>query len=398
MVAKRKILIVHANATSPLRPIPIGGAEVTVAQLAGALRDGGRFDVTVASVSDEVSTVIELEKDGLQSVIFPIKRPSGFGGKKTFFQKAWWHLLDDYGAVPDEFGNFVRDAGFSVALLHNLSGFGWRVAKILNTNGVASILTIHDYYYICARMNAFVSGENCSAQCFSCGVYTTRRKDIFNYVQKIVFVSQEMIPKFEGVKTLNPSKVVVINNAVDSGRVDHFPRDWTETRYGFIGRNAPEKGLDLLIQAIARLPSKAKLVVGGGFSVADQVALTAGLDVDVEFLGFCRPEELFAKVDVLAVPSLWEEPFGRVVIEALAAGVPSVVSSHGGLPTTVLHGETGWIVPGDTVQDWVLVLGEIDKSSPDFAEKVKNFGRGLDAFSLKRYISSYYTLLEDLFS
>jgi glycosyltransferase involved in cell wall biosynthesis len=62
----------------------------------------------------------------------------------------------------------------------------------------------------------------------------------------------------------------------------------------------------------------------------------------VRFVGFQDPGALLAQVDVLAVPSLFPEPFGRGAIEALAHGVPVLAARTGGLPE-VVDESTGWL-------------------------------------------------------
>jgi glycosyltransferase involved in cell wall biosynthesis len=56
------------------------------------------------------------------------------------------------------------------------------------------------------------------------------------------------------------------------------------------------------------------------------------------------PTELYSAADLLVVPS-WEEPFGRVVIEAMAAGCPVLGTDSGGIPEIITHGVDGWLVP-----------------------------------------------------
>ena len=69
-------------------------------------------------------------------------------------------------------------------------------------------------------------------------------------------------------------------------------------------------------------------------------------------LGFRSNEEVqqvFRKAWAVAVPSIWEEPFGQVTIEAMMNGVAVIASSAGGLGALVRDGQTGFLVqPGDT--------------------------------------------------
>ena len=56
-------------------------------------------------------------------------------------------------------------------------------------------------------------------------------------------------------------------------------------------------------------------------------------------------KSLYAQADICVVPSLWEEPFGMVALEAMAVGRPVIASRVGGLASIVLDGETGFLVP-----------------------------------------------------
>ncbi len=126
---------------------------------------------------------------------------------------------------------------------------------------------------------------------------------------------------------------------------------------GYFGRLVPEKGIDTLVRAVARIGNPALLVIAGsGPSRAGIEALVAvqGLGGRVRFLGDRNPGEvaaLMCGVDVVAVPSrstpVWKEQFGRVLVEAMGCGVPVVASDSGAIPAVV--GDAGLIFPEDDV-------------------------------------------------
>ena len=107
--------------------------------------------------------------------------------------------------------------------------------------------------------------------------------------------------------------------------------------------NDPLKGLDVLVEAVEILrrqghhlevhytaamdhPSTADWMVNRGW--VDQNALPA----------------LYQEMDIAAVPSTWIEPFGITALEGMATGLPVLASNIGGLATTTVDGETGFLV------------------------------------------------------
>jgi glycosyltransferase involved in cell wall biosynthesis len=122
----------------------------------------------------------------------------------------------------------------------------------------------------------------------------------------------------------------------------------------FAGRLVREKGVDVLLRAFAlvqtKLPETKLVVCGEGpefpkiLALIDELQLNSG----VSMRGFVPPaqlRDLFRASSVVVVPSIWEEPFGQVTIEAMMSGVAVVASNAGGLAEVVLDGETGFLVP-----------------------------------------------------
>jgi glycosyltransferase involved in cell wall biosynthesis len=121
----------------------------------------------------------------------------------------------------------------------------------------------------------------------------------------------------------------------DARRRLHLPAQGFVALY--FGRLVADKGIEVLFDAWRRLPSdhagRQLLVVGDGYP-PDYVRHLAGLaPPDCRLLPGRRDvvTPLHA-ADVVVVPSVWDEPFGRVVIEAMATGCPVVASAVGGIP------------------------------------------------------------------
>jgi phosphatidylinositol alpha 1,6-mannosyltransferase len=114
----------------------------------------------------------------------------------------------------------------------------------------------------------------------------------------------------------------------------------------YVGRMAKEKHLETL-REIAHDPGVALTLVGGGNYLPDIRAALA--DTDTHFTGYLIGDDLanaFAAADVFVFPGP-EETFGQVVLEAMASGLPVIVTNRGGPQTFVTEGRSGFICPVD---------------------------------------------------
>ena len=97
------------------------------------------------------------------------------------------------------------------------------------------------------------------------------------------------------------------------------------------------------------------------------LATRLGISHRVGFRGWLGPEELareFAQAAVVAVPSLWPEPFGLVGIEGFAAGRPAVGSATGGIPEWLEHEVSGLTVPAGKARPLADALGQLLDDQP----------------------------------
>jgi glycosyltransferase involved in cell wall biosynthesis len=120
----------------------------------------------------------------------------------------------------------------------------------------------------------------------------------------------------------------------------------------FVGRLVSEKGIDLLLTALARLRTRGlfpKLtIVGAGpeLSAIQEMAAVLELNDQVTLVGCKRDDELLILLrqhKVLVVPSRYDEPFGIVALEGIACGCVAVGTRGGGLPEAI--GPCGITVP-----------------------------------------------------
>jgi glycosyltransferase involved in cell wall biosynthesis len=158
---------------------------------------------------------------------------------------------------------------------------------------------------------------------------------------------------------------------------------------GAVARLSPEKGLDLLLRAVARLIENGTpmrvLLAGAGPSRASlaQLAERLGIRERVEFRGEVPHEQVpavLAELDIFAMPSR-AEGFGVAALEAQATELPVVASRVHGLPDVVDDGRTGLLVPPGDVGELAGAIGRL----ADDAALRSSMGQAGRAFVSERY-------------
>jgi len=151
---------------------------------------------------------------------------------------------------------------------------------------------------------------------------------------------------------------------------------------GYVGRLVEEKGVDLLLQAVTGLEGEWRLRVLGDGPERERLAALAGelgIAGQVAFEGLVPSTQMpdfYPQLDVLVLPSRtrpnWKEQFGRVLIEAMACGVPVVGSDSGEIPHVV--GEAGLIFPEGDAAALRSTLARLQADS-GLREKLAHRGR-----------------------
>jgi len=186
-------------------------------------------------------------------------------------------------------------------------------------------------------------------------------------------------------------RIRVIENGIP---IERYARDPGRARpplprVAFAGQLIAEKGVQTLLQAASTMRAEAEWVIAGAGKYQPELeALAARLGVPARFVGHVDSAELFASSDIVVVPSLWEEAFGLVAVEGMAAGAAVIVSDAGGLPEVV--DETGIVVPrGNSAALSGALRGLLDSHDRRVALGAAARRRASERFSLDRMISEH---------
>jgi L-malate glycosyltransferase len=193
--------------------------------------------------------------------------------------------------------------------------------------------------------------------------------------------------------------LTVIHNGVDTSRFQPVPHPTAAARgdaadrplrFSLVARLEPRKGVDLALDALARVPGATLDVVGDGQDRAALEALARPLAARVTFHGQkddVRP--VHAACDVVLCSSR-QEGLGIAVLEGMAMGRPVVAFPVGGVPEIVDHGVTGWLAKGATANDLAAAMNDaVARRSelPAMGERARE--RVTSAFSIASMCRAY---------
>lgn len=353
-----RVLLVNTYYT----PEIMGGAEYSVKKLAEGLSAAG-IQVKVLCTGDVYT---EETIDGIDVVrivpnnlcrIYHAPEKSKVVLHLREYQDIWNKRNESkIKAVMEEFKpDVVHSNG-----LYDLTPIVWKVAREKDARVVH---TLRDYFLCCPRVNYGCEGEfkNCLFRFPLCVMHRHANKKHTAYVDCVTAPSEITLNTLLDQGFFSESDHRVVPNATDINaeeindiltlRQESYDPD-RPVRFVYLGTLTEQKGVKLLIEAFEQLDgNNARLAIAGKGALLDYVKSKAETVKGLSYEGFLDEEgvhNLLMNQDVLVAPSLWEEPFGRVVLDAYKHAMPVVVSSHGALPTLVEDGLSGLIAKDDS--------------------------------------------------
>ncbi len=201
---------------------------------------------------------------------------------------------------------------------------------------------------------------------------------------------QRLVAKFNPIS-------VIINPGVQYGpSFQHAPTINRPATIGFMGRLVSEKGVHLLLEAIALLIHKHNVpkfrveIAGTGPRTNFLKNLSKQLEIDncVSFLGHVHNFSHLKHWDIVVNPCLAKAPLEMINAEAAAAGIPVIAFNQNGLPETVIHMQTGIKVPEQTSQALAQAIttlltkdqlyARLSHQGPDFVKKHYSFNQQVE--------------------
>ncbi|MGH2726158.1 MAG: glycosyltransferase family 4 protein, partial [Actinomycetota bacterium] len=172
-----------------------------------------------------------------------------------------------------------------------------------------------------------------------------------------LYVSDCIRSKTETVTPWRPRTSGIVYSGIDPTFLPgpaETPSPW-RWRLLYLGRIDERKGIGVAVQALRLLPSEATLMIAGrgdpGYlEKLNRLVRKLGLEQRVHFTVSAREElgDRFRAADVVVFPTIWDEPFGLVPVEAMACGTPVIATGTGGSGEFLRDGVNCVLVePGD---------------------------------------------------
>ncbi|MCK6074902.1 glycosyltransferase family 4 protein [Paenibacillus silvae] len=360
-----KILIAH----SLYAPHIIGGAEISTQILAQTLEP--RYDVEVITVGGHKEGGVQTDKiNGIEISRLPFNNRYWIGDtarQTSTSDKVLWRIQDIFNVKQyrhiKQYLMLKRPALIHTQNIPGLSLAIWKAAFELN---IPVVHTLRDFSLI----------EPITISAYS-RFYRQISRRYSRRVASVIGISEHVLRKHTELGFFEHASRHVIHNIVEKGNQDqHLNRGKTVRHHqplhiGYFGQLTEVKGVHYLIEAVQKLDQQlvGKLFIHGDGPMLGALKELAGTDSRIVFVGKIDKQEITSqmkKMDLTIVPSTWDEPFGRVVIESYQAGTPVYASRVGGMPEILLDAETYSFTAhsSDAIREKILhyyALSEADK-------------------------------------
>ncbi len=302
----------------------------------------------------------------------------------------------NHSLLNERFAKLIREIKPDIAHIGHLNHLSTGIVDVLKDENIPILFTLHDFWLMCPRgqfLQRNFDGKNlhrlcdkqenlkCATACYSMyfsgyenkfdsGIWRmhglqplyTNSDDIIHWTNWVATRQIVMKKIVEKVDLFHAPSKYLMNRFIDDfdipkekifyldyGFPTHYLRP-VEAKvgnvftFGYIGTHIPAKGINLLIKAFARLKIKAHLKIFGREQEQNTEILKDLAKKSTNTIEFCGEyvnrnlaTNVFSKVDVIVVPSIWAENSPLVIHEAQACKIPVITADFGGMKEYVHH-------------------------------------------------------------
>ncbi|MGM1050385.1 MAG: glycosyltransferase family 4 protein [Bacillota bacterium] len=389
--------IVIAHSLYP--PNIIGGAEISTQILAETLSK--KYSVKVITVGSQTENLVSREiVNDVDVLRLHHANLYWFGDverNKSTFEKILWRVSDVYNLKQyraiKELLTEIRPYILHTQNLPGLSLSIWKAAKELN---IPIVHTLRDFSLI----------EPVPIKSYSY-FYQPIAKKLSQSVSRVIGISQNVLNKHLDQGYFSNALPHIVPNVVENkpenlnlyqNKIVNHNRPLC---IGYFGQLSSIKGINYLIHAVQELSPNyiGKLYICGEGPEKQNLIELSNDDPRIVFKGKLSRDDtarLMSEVDLTIIPSVWDEPFGRVIIESYQVGTNVLASDIGGIPEVVIHKEWNLFQPGNSKS---IIEGILNYYNLPYNDKLKLKGDCYEHsknFSTESLLLQHEKIYEDL--
>jgi glycosyltransferase involved in cell wall biosynthesis len=385
-----KVMIVN----SLYWPNIIGGAEKSTQIIAENLKKSG-IETVVVTVSDK-EKVDYVNGVKVYYVYHSSVYWSYYSKTKKAFIRALWHIASLYNfSILERIDRILKKERPDVVNTNNLSEFSVGIWKVIKKNNIPIVHTLRDFSLVCPRATLFKGNDICRRKNLICILMLNFRRLFSKYVDSVVGNSNFVLNEHIDSGFFKDSKKYVVYNSLETEVINpDIKKTGEKLNFGFIGHMSFHKGIEFLLKVFKENNIGELHVFGKGVTSWYEKYLEEKYKSEkIIFHGFQKTKEAFKMIDILIVPSLWNDPLPRVIYEAYSYGVPVIGSDRGGIPEIIDTGKTGFIFKAESEEGLLSKInmfkedpGVISEMDPYCLKKAEDF---LPEKVLKKYMNIY---------
>ena len=395
-----KILIINTF----YYPNMIGGTEQSVKILAEGLSKKGN-QVYVLTIDSMEKKSIKEEINGvtvyrLYSKNFDVK--ARMEGNKELIKLIKNKLIEiENKSIQEDIEKVLQDIKPDIVHTNNIYGISPVVWKTIKNNNIKCVHTIRDYWIVNPN------GELPQKNNMLLKLYQRKFRGKTNFVNAVTapsnFTLNEVL-KFGYFK--NAISKCIVNctdvNIEETKKIIDLKANRTDNniKFLYVGGLFKIKGIYNLINAFSQIDKEnIQLTICGDGDLKHYIEESSKKDNRIIYKGKLPKEELkkvWNENDVLIVPSIWDEPFGRVVIEANQHGLPVIGSNKGGIKETLEKINTGEIFQFDDIEslkDKILYFCKRENIKKYYDSIIKNIEIYSEESQIREFIKLYQKMV-----
>lgn len=353
----------------------IGGAESMVVNLCRGLIEYTNIEPEIYTRGNKTWIAQQGQQHGFEVIKLPSKITNLWSIKKLPLLS--WRL-----------GNFLKERKIKVLHSHMYPAT-LRGAAACYLNNIPHVATQHDVYTIQDKRSRALWLRLCALSGSKLVVISNNMHHIYTDEHNIKFNTTLV---YNGIN---------VNEVINAARSNAFDKELGNSKVIIsVGRLERIKGFDLLIQAFSKLnyPNTKLLIVGDGRAkqMLQQLTHTLSLEQQVIFTGSRNDvPSLLKRADIFALAS-HTEGLSCSILEAMAAGLPCVVTDVGGNHELITNTQNGFLVPVGDISALTEKLKTLLDSPQQEVQQYKHatFNRVMTHFSLPSMVSSYVNLYQ----